>query len=149
MSEILDPKRQQQIEDKIRSIPLVKTLKIELESLTAGQCEMSLVRDGSLDGIYVSLHGGILMTLADTAACFAIQTLIGTADTLTTTDMSIRFLAPAFDKCIALATVIKAGRTLCPTEITLKDQDGVLLAIAQVTYMRLNKKLERNFEDKS
>lgn len=146
MTETLDPKLKSDIEAIIAKIPLVKSLKIELDSLSAGECVMSMRRDGSLDGIFVSLHGGILMALADTAACFAIQTLTGVADTLTTTDMNIRFLAPALDRVIATATVIKAGRTLCPAEIKLHDQDGVLLAVAQVTYMRLPKKNDREFK---
>lgn len=127
----------------INRIPLVKTLKIELDELSPGTCKMSMVRDGTLDGIFVSLHGGALMALADTAACFAIQTLIGVEDTLTTTDMNIRFLAPALDRVTATARVIKAGRTLCPTEISLTDSAGKLLAVAQVTYMRLRKDIGR------
>lgn len=107
---------------------------------------MSIVRDGSLDGIYVSLHGGILMTLADTVACFAIQTKIGVEDTLTTTDMNICFLAPALEKVIATARVVKAGRTLCPTKISLTDEKETLLAYAQVTYMRMNNHVGRKFE---
>ncbi|MCH9032439.1 MAG: PaaI family thioesterase [candidate division Zixibacteria bacterium] len=130
----------------INRIPLVKTLKIELDELSPGTCKMSMVRDGTLDGIFVSLHGGALMALADTAACFAIQTLIGVEDTLTTTDMNIRFLAPALDRVTATACVIKAGRTLCPTEISLNDSEGKLLAIAQVTYIRLKKDIGRELE---
>ncbi len=137
MSQKLDSELQGKIERIIAEIPLVKSLKIHLDGLDIGECRMSIKRDGTLDGIFVSLHGGILMALADTAACFAIQTLIGVEDTLTTTDMNIRFLAPALDKVIAKATVIKPGRTLCPCEIQLSDVEGKLLAIAQVTYMRL------------
>lgn len=145
-NQTLDPQRESQIREIISNIPLVKTLRIRLDGLAPGECRMGLTRDGTLDGIYVSLHGGILMALADTAACFAIQTLIGVTDTLTTTDMNIRFLAPALNEVKATATVIKAGRTLCPTEIKLHDENDKLLALAQVTYMRLPKKLDREFE---
>ncbi len=143
MSATLDSALQKKIEAIIADIPLVKSLKIHLDGLAPGECRMSMVRDGTLDGIFVSLHGGIMMALADTAACFAIQTLIGVEDTLTTTDMNIRFLAPALNKVIATARVIKPGRTLCPCEISLTDEEDKLLAIAQVTYMRLKKPLDR------
>jgi uncharacterized protein (TIGR00369 family) len=139
----LEPELQSEIRRIISEIPLVKSLNIHLEGLAPGECRMSMVRDGSLDGIFVSLHGGILMALADTAACFAIQTLIGVSDTLTTTDMNIRFLAPALDKVIAKATVIKPGRTLCPCEVSLTDEQGKLLAVAQVTYMRIQSSATR------
>ena len=145
MTDTLSPDLRERIRQKISEIPLVRSLNIQLDGLSSGECVMSIKRDGSLDGIYVSLHGGIMMALADTAACFAIQTLIGVEDTLTTTDMNIRFLAPALDRCIATAKVIKAGRTLCPCEIHLHDDNSKLLAVAQVTYMRLPKKLDREF----
>ncbi len=140
MPDALDPELRDEIEAVIARIPLVKTLGVRLHSLSVGQCVMGLDRDGTLDGIFASLHGGILMTLADTAACFAIHTVIGTGEKLTTTDMSIRFLGPAYDGVIATATVVKTGRTLCPTEVRLHARDGQLLALAQVTYMRLPKR---------
>jgi acyl-coenzyme A thioesterase PaaI-like protein len=65
------------------------------------------------------------------------MTLTGTNDPITTTDMSIRFLAPCRTDCLAEATVIKFGRSLVPVEIKMKDEPGTLVAIAQVTYMRL------------
>ncbi len=136
----LDPELKEKITEIISAIPLVKTLKVRLDDLQPGICRMSVTRDGSLDGIFRSLHGGILMALADTAACFAIQTLVGVEDALTTTDMNIRFLAPAMNEVQATAKVIKAGRTLCPTEIHLHNETGKLLAVAQVTYMRLPKR---------
>ncbi len=142
-TKVIDPELQSQIEQIVAKIPLVKSLKIHLDGLESGVCRMSIVRDGTLDGIFVSLHGGIMMALADTAACFAIQTLIGVEDTLTTTDMNIRFLAPALGRVIAEAKVIKAGRTLCPCEISLVDEEGKLLAIAQVTYIRIKAPLDR------
>ncbi len=145
-NQTLDPALEKQISDIIHNIPLVKTLQIRLDSLAPGECRMSLTRDGTLDGIYVSLHGGIMMAPADSAACVAIQTQIGVDDTRTPTDMNIRYLAPALNEVKATATVIKAGRTLCPTEIKLHDETGKLLAVAQVTYMRLQKKIDRGFE---
>ena len=140
MSATLSPELREAILAKIATIPTVRSLRIRFDLLELGECRMSMERDGQFDGIFVSLHGGIMMTLADTAACFAIQTLIGVEDTLTTTDMNIRFLAPALGCTHAHAKVIKAGRTLCPTEARLTDDEGTLLAIAQVTYMRMPKK---------
>ena len=47
------------------------------------------------------------MTIADSAACFAIFTKTGPEIPLTTTDMNIRFLAPCLSDVTAKAKVIK------------------------------------------
>ena len=78
------------------------------------------------------------MTIADSAACFAILTLTGPEVQLTTTDMSIRFLAPCLSDVTAKAKVIKLGRTLVPVSIDLFDSENKHVAVAQVNYILLN-----------
>jgi acyl-coenzyme A thioesterase PaaI-like protein len=53
--------------------------------------------------------------------------------------MNIRFLAACNSDATAEARVIKFGRSLCPTGVVLRDANGKDVAIAQVTYMRLEK----------
>jgi acyl-coenzyme A thioesterase PaaI-like protein len=53
--------------------------------------------------------------------------------------MNIRFLAPCLSDATADARVIKFGRTLCPVEVMIRDAQGNDVALAQVTYMRLQK----------
>lgn len=95
--------------------------------------------DRKYDGIFQSFHGGLLMTLADTAACIATLTLAGPDAVVTTTDMNIRFLTACNSDATADARIIKFGRTLCPAEVMIRDAKGREVAIAQVTYMRLEK----------
>ena len=57
----------------------------------------------------------------------------------TTTDMNIRFLAPCLTDLRAEARVIKCGRTLCPVAVELFDANDKAVAVAQVTYLRLEK----------
>lgn len=107
--------------------------------LDDGVCELTVPRDRRFDGVFESVHGGLLMTIADSAACFAILTRTGADQALTTTDMNIRFLAPCLTDVRVRARVIKRGRTLCPVAVDLFDAKGTLVAIAQVTYMLLNR----------
>src|SRR5207302_8740141 len=95
--------------------------------------------DAAYDGVFKSFHGGLLMTLADTAACVAVLTLAGADAEIITTDMNIRLLAPCRSDTTAEATVIKFGKTLYPVSVELRDVNGVRVAVAQVTYMRLAK----------
>ena len=120
---------------RIMRIPIVDTLQMKILSLSEGRCEAMAPRKLSYDGVFESFHGGLLMTLADSTACFAIFTKTGPEARLTTTDMSIRFLSPCLSDAFARAEVIKVGRTLCPVAVNLFDSQDRHVALAQVTYM--------------
>ena len=122
---------------RIHQIPIVETLQIKIVSLSDGFCEAKVPRKLSYDGVFKSFHGGLLMTIADIAACFAIFTKTGPHVKLTTTDMNIRFLSPCLSDVAAKAKVIKLGRTLCPVSVDLFDENSNHVAIAQVNYMLL------------
>lgn len=127
----------QAIMARISQIPIFATLAMDDVTFAPGQCRVRIPRQVKWDGIFASLHGGILMTLADSTAAFAILTLSGPEAVITTTDMNIRFLAPCLTGATASARVIKFGRSLCPCAVEVHDDEGKLVAVAQVTYMRL------------
>lgn len=125
--------------DRVNKIPIMSTMKLEVINLKAGYCELKAPRQKMYDGIYDSFHGGLLMTVADSAAAFALMTLTGPETRMTTTDMNIRFLAPCLTDLIVHAKVIKFGRTLSPMAIDLYDENGKYIAVAQVTYFVIGK----------
>ncbi len=127
----------QAIWSRIRHIPIVETLHLSIDEYAEGYCRATMPREKKYDGVYASLHGGLLMTMADSIACFAIMTMTGPDQALTTTDMNIRFLAPCLTDVMAEAKVIKLGKTLCPVGVDLFDTEHRRVAVAQVTYMRL------------
>jgi len=135
---MLDEQRKKKLFDGVRHIPIVETLGFKLLEIDDGYCKAVVPHNRKYDGIFKSFHGGLLMTVADSLACFAIMTLTGVEEPLTTTDMNIRFLAPCRTDVTAAARVIKLGRTLCPVAVDLYDAEGVQVAVAQVTYIRLN-----------
>jgi acyl-CoA thioesterase len=134
----ISPELQDAILARANAIPIVDTLKIKISALSDGYCEATVPRDTRYDGVYESFHGGLLMTIADSAACFAIFTKKGPGVRLTTTDMNIRFLAPCLSDVTVQARVIKAGRTLCPVAVELFDARNRHVAVAQVTYILLD-----------
>jgi len=85
----------------------------------------------------IHFHGGLLMTAADSAAAVVCLTVWGPESRITTTDMNVRFLAPARSDVKLFAQAIKQGLTLIPTSVNFWRDDGALAAVAQVTYMRL------------
>ncbi|MDP9266711.1 MAG: PaaI family thioesterase [Acidobacteriota bacterium] len=131
------------LRDFVAHIPLFRTLHYRLLELKPGEAAITAPYTADHDGIFHSFHGGLLMTLADTTACAAILSLAGPEQVMTTTDMNIRFLAPCNSDATARARVIKFGRTIVPTHVDLYDAAGKHVALAQVTYMRLEKMPKR------
>ena len=80
------------------------------------------------------------MTVADSISAFALLTLTGANAVITTTDMNIRFLSACRTDVRAVAKVIKHGKTLAPVAVDMFDMNNVHVAVAQVSYMILNKK---------
>ncbi len=137
MAAMIEQQQHEAIERRIRSIPISATLNMQVIEEQEGFIAVRIPRRYQFDGIFHSLHGGILMTLADSAAAYAILTLTGADEPMTTTDMNIRFLAPCLSGATARARVVKLGRTMCPVQVEVVDDDGKLVAIASVNYMRL------------
>lgn len=125
---------------RARAIPISSALEFEFLALGEGTCSIRVPRHKKFDGIYESLHGGILMTAADSAAAFAVLTLAGANAQIATTDMGIRFLAKCLTDIRVEARVVKFGRTLVPVAAEIFDANEVLVATAQIAYIRLGAK---------
>ena len=128
-----------QVRARAMAVPISGALGFTLESLERGVCRLAMPRDPRFDGIYRSLHGGLLMTLADSAGAFALLSVVDPDEAVTTTEMNIRFLAPVHDRVVVTARVLKIGKTLCPLVAELQDEAGRLVAHAGMTYMRVRR----------
>ena|SRR5687768_11632476 len=137
MDSPLSADERRRILDRIQAIPITNGLKFSIDEMTRGACALSMDRDRAFDGIFDTIHGGLLMTLADSAAAFAILTRTGADARMATTEMSIRFLAPARDRVTARATVLKQGKRMAFCEARIVDAGGTLVAHATITYMIL------------
>jgi uncharacterized protein (TIGR00369 family) len=124
---------------RARAVPISTTLGLEFVALERGRCSLAWTRDPKYDGIFRSMHGGLMMTLADSAGAFALLTLIDVDSRITTTEMNIRFMAPVRDRIVAHARVLKVGRSLCPIVVDLVDEKERMVAHAGMTYMRLGR----------
>jgi uncharacterized protein (TIGR00369 family) len=133
----LDSAAETAIRARMISIPIFTSLGFSNVRLGVGSFECTVARKKEFDGIFDSFHGGLLMTAADSAAAIVALTLWGPHSRITTTDMNIRFLAPARCDVKLFAQAIKAGRTFVPVVANIWRDDETLAAIAQVTYMRL------------
>jgi acyl-CoA thioesterase len=126
------------ITTRFETIPLARTLGVKLARLERGVCDLELDDRRDLDGIFESLHGGILATLADSAVAFAMLTLMPPDSRITTIEFNIRFHAPCRESVVARSQIVKAGRTLLTGQVDLVGkQSGTLFATSGLTYMRL------------
>lgn len=128
---------EQRILERVTRIPVFERIGLQILELSPGLCIAEARHDLDFDGIFESFHGGMLTTVADTIACFAIMTHTGPDIKLATTDLHVRFLAPCLSNVRAEARVIKLGKTMCPVQVDLYDQQQKHVAIAQVNYIRL------------
>lgn len=81
------------------------------------------------------VHGGVLSSLADTAAGAAVRSARPEGRFSATTDQSISFIRPPKgDTLIAEAAVIHAGRRLFRCEISIHSEDK-LVARSNCTFM--------------
>jgi uncharacterized protein (TIGR00369 family) len=134
---VLNEEDKKAILARIKSVPISEKLEMEILKLDDGYCEARVPHDTSYDGIFNCFHGGMLMTVADTIACWAVLTKSGPDVNTATTDMNIRFLAACTSEVTARARVIKFGRTMCPVAVDLYDSKEKHVAVAQVNYIML------------
>lgn len=86
------------------------------------------------------VHGGVLTSLADTAAGVAVRSIRPEGKLSATTDLSISFIRPPLGEVLeARANVIHAGKRLYRTEIVI-DCDEKLVAKTNATFMIIDAK---------
>ncbi len=111
-----------------------KRLGIVYTKLSLGECDAELPMKEEFLNIHKTVHGGILLTLADvtggTAAC-------SHGSTVVTVDNSYHFLRAGSDVTLlkAHAREIKAGHKIMVYDVTISDQNDTLLGEGIFTYM--------------
>ena len=91
-----------------------------------------------------TLHGGAIATMVDLACALAAVQATGfdhLTQSLVTTDMHIRYLGqPRTDRVLARAEVIRAGSQLVVVECKVSDDNGHLVAAADLSLMLVTRR---------
>lgn len=82
------------INKALDSVPYAKLLQLELESVDSGTATLALDVRKELTQNQGIVHGGAIASLIDTATAFAILSVIGSKDRVTTVDLTISYLRP-------------------------------------------------------
>src|SRR5436309_2533097 len=88
----LTPAQEQRIREAFKAVPFAHFLGITLGSLTRGEATLHLdLRDEMRRNNGIA-HGGVVASLADTAAAFAIMTTLETEQTTNKIDLTINYI---------------------------------------------------------
>ena len=118
-------------------IPYVRLLGIEFAGAERGAATFTLNVREELTRMEGIMHGGAIASLLDTAAAFAVLTLLEPGQRTVTVDLTIHYLSPVTEGEIrAHARVLRAGRRLVIVSIEARDRADNLTAIATTTYVR-------------
>ncbi|MBC7910636.1 MAG: PaaI family thioesterase [Pyrinomonadaceae bacterium] len=128
----------QRIEKAFADVPFARLLNIEMGEMERGKARLHLgVRD-ELRQNNGLMHGGVIASLIDTAAAFAILTVLEPNKTTTTVDLTIHYLRPLIKgRATAEARVVRAGRRIIVVAIDVLDEAEHVAATALTTYIRL------------
>lgn len=127
------------IREAFDQVPFAHLIGIELgEVERRGEATLHLAVRDQLRQNRGVVHGGVTASLIDTAAAFAILTLLEPDQSTTTIDLTIHYLRPLLNgQATAQARVLRAGRRLIVVSVEVLDEDGTLVATALTSYLRL------------
>lgn len=90
-----------------------------------------------------TVHGGVIMTLADTVCGNLAINMTGKS--CTTMDSSINFLNPSLNSksLIARAKIIKKGKKILTVDCSIFDETDKLIAVSRFSFFVLDKEVSR------
>jgi uncharacterized protein (TIGR00369 family) len=128
-----------ELEELIKKIPFLEHIKVEKVSIKEGYCEIWM----PISYIHFQqngfVHAGVQSTLADHACGVAAATIAPEGKTILSIEFKMNMLRPAVgDHLIAIAKIIKAGKTIVVTEaevFTTKGNERKMVSKMQATMM--------------
>ena len=126
------------IHQALAEVPFAKLVGIELEEIATGVATLALDVRSELKQNNGIVHGGAIATLIDTAAAFAVISVLPVDEQATTVDLTINYLRPLRSgRARATARVVKAGKRVIVVTAEMADGAGKLAATALTTYIRV------------
>jgi uncharacterized protein (TIGR00369 family) len=113
----------------------VDLLGFQVELVDKGRAVLRMDARPGHKQLHGVVHGGILATLADTAAAMAAYTAVPPGTAIATIELKINYLEPVpGGRVKAKARVLRAGRNFVVTECEIVDDKGRLAAKSLLTF---------------
>lgn len=126
------------IEKALQKVPYAKLVGIELEKVEPGVAILGLNVRKDLKQNNGVVHGGAMASLIDTAAAFAVISVLPPEERATTADLTISYLKPVTKGRIrCTARILRTGRRLIVVSAEATDVAGNLSATALTTYIKI------------
>ena len=134
-AEELTPEELARLREAFGRVPYAGLLGLEFVSAGRGSATFALDVRPELTRIGGILHGGAVVSLMDTAAAFAVHTLLEPGGRTVTVDLTVHFLSPAHEGRVeARATILRRGRRVIILKVEAADASGELIATSTMTY---------------
>lgn len=126
------------LEAAFAGVNFARLLGLEIVELRRGEAAVAMPVRTELTRMSGIVHGGAIASLMDSAAAFAVLTLLGPAEQTVTVDLTLHFLRPVSEGRIeARARVMRAGRRVCTVSIEATAETGKVVATALTSYLRI------------
>jgi uncharacterized protein (TIGR00369 family) len=114
-------------------VPFIEHLGIDLVEKLDGKVLLRMDSRPEFENSWGGMHGGVLLTLLDSALATAARSLDPKCNGAVTVEIKSNFIAAATGTVLAEGRAIRAGRSLIFSEGELRDTQGTLLAKATGT----------------
>lgn len=123
-------------------IPFMKLLGVTREFSENGLARLRMPMRPEFTNLFDAAHGGVLMTLLDTAMASAAVSSVGFRSSAVTLSISVSFLQPGRGALTIEGKRTGGGRSICYCEGTVFDEQGTALARAIGSFRFKNLALE-------
>ncbi|MDR1622731.1 MAG: PaaI family thioesterase [Synergistaceae bacterium] len=125
----LNPDHTAAIIEVINKSPFYELLSIKITALEVGYCRGELLLEEKHNSPLGRMHGGVYASAIDTVAWWSAYGSVSEESGMTSIDLHVDNVSAVQNGNLSVeGRVLKAGKTLCFAEGTVKDEDGKLLA---------------------
>ena len=134
----INPRWLEMVRTGVNACPYFSLQSMELVDLGPGSSHLEIDLQQKHLQPFGVVHGGVLASLVDAAAFWAVYSLLDDGLGMTTVEIKLNYLAPVSrGRLIGRGESIKLGRTLGLGQARVEDQKGRLLAHGTSTLMIL------------
>ncbi len=132
----LNPRYVETVATVVNKCPYFSLLSMEIKDLQWGTSLLEVSLGEKHLQPFGIVHGGVIASVVDAAAFFAVFPQVKKGMGLTTVEMKLNYLAPVWKgKLMAEGRCIKMGKTLALGETHVKNGEGTLVAHGTATMM--------------
>lgn len=134
----INPRWLEMVRAGVNTCPYFSLQSMELVDLGPGTSHLEIGVEQKHLQPFGLVHGGVLASLVDAAAFWAVYSLLEDGLGMTTVEIKLNYLAPVSrGRLVGRGKSIKLGRTLGLGEARVEDEQGRLLAHGTSTLMIL------------